>query len=147
MILQPGQFSENNAQILGALGHFDSGKFLHAERVRPVVGHRAKIIEPVGVRHRAEIARVLADFLVVTMQITEDRFELANDFALERDIHPKYAVRGGMLRSHRHFEQFAFEPRSHRHWRALHCFKCFDRGAHFNCHPESRRRRRISDCS
>jgi hypothetical protein len=48
------------------------------------------------------------------MQITEDRFELANDFAVERDVHAKNAVRGWMLRPHRDFEQFAFESRSHR---------------------------------
>ena len=76
VILQPREFGEDDAQIFGALGNFDAGEFLDAERVGPVVRHRAKIIEPVGVRHRAEIARVLADFFVVAMQIAEDRFEL-----------------------------------------------------------------------
>jgi hypothetical protein len=42
------------------------------------------------------------------MQITEDWFELANDLALERHVHPKHAMRRGMLWSHRDFEQFAF---------------------------------------
>ena len=133
VILQPRQLGENDAQILGALGNFDAGEFLDAERVGPVVGHRAKIIEPIGVRHRAEVARVLADFLVVAMQITENRFELANDLAVERHIHPKHAVRGWMLRSHRDFEQFAVESRSHRYRWSLHCFECFNGGAHSNC--------------
>jgi len=42
--------------------------FLNAERVRPVVGHGAEIIEPVRVRHRAKVTSVLADFLVISMQ-------------------------------------------------------------------------------
>ena len=131
MILQPRQLGQNDAQILGALRNFDCGEFLNAERIGPVVGHRAKIIEPVGVRHRAEITRVLADFLVVSMQITEDRFELANDLAVERDIHSKHAVRGWMLRSHRHFEQFAIQSRAHGDRWPLHCFDCFKCCAHF----------------
>ena len=104
MILQPRQLRENDAEILGAFRNFDSGEFLNAKRIRPVVGHRAEIIESVGVRHRAEITGVLADFLVIPVQITKDRFELANDLAIERHIHPKHAVRGWMLRSHRNFE-------------------------------------------
>src|SRR4029450_12373035 len=88
------------------------------------------IIEPVGVRHRAEVTGVLADFLVISMQITEDRFELTNDLAIERHIHPKHAVRGWMLRSHRNFEQFALEARSHRYRWPLHCFECLNARVH-----------------
>src|SRR5204862_5286100 len=106
-------------------------EFLNAERVRPVVGHRAEIIEPVRVRHRAEVTGVLADFLMISMQVTEDRFELTNDLALERHIHPKHAVRGWMLRSHRDFEQFALEPRSHCYRWPLHCFECLNARVHF----------------
>src|SRR5512140_1544742 len=105
--------------MLGAFGNFDSGELLNAKRVRPVVGHRAEIIEPVSVRHRAEVTGVLTNFLVISMQITEDRFELTNDLAIERHIHPKHAMRGWMLRSHRDFEQFALKPRTHADWRSL----------------------------
>ena len=101
--------AENDAQIFRAFGHFDAGQFLHAERVGPVVRHRTKIIEPIRVRHRAEIARVLADLLVIAMQIAEHRLQFAHDFAIERDVHAEDAVRRGMLRAHRNFEQLAFE--------------------------------------
>ena len=103
-----------------------AGEFLDTERVGPVVSHRAKIIEPVGVWHRAEVTGVLADFLVIAMQITEDRFEFTNHLAIERDVHPKHAVSGWMLRPHRDFEQFAFEPRAHAQRRPLHGFDCFN---------------------
>src|SRR6266404_8252314 len=35
-----------------------------------------------------------------------------------------------MLRPHRDFKQFAFEPRSHRYGRPLHGFDCFSRRVH-----------------
>src|SRR5207249_7672594 len=101
----------------------DAGKFFNAERVGPVVAHRTKVIETICVRHRAEISCVLTDLLVVAVQITEDRFKLAHDFAFQRDVHSKHAVRGRMLWSHRDFEQLAFEPRSHPHRWALHRFE------------------------
>src|SRR5207302_7823666 len=51
-----------------------AGKFLDTERIGPVIRHRTKVIEPIGVGHRAEVARVLADLFVVTMQVAkEDR--------------------------------------------------------------------------
>src|SRR4030095_6769323 len=95
-----------------------------------VCAQREEICEPVGVRHRAEVTGVLADFLVISMQITEDRFELTNNLAIERHIHPKHAMRGWVLRSHRDFEQFAREPRSHRYRWPFHCFDCFNGCAH-----------------
>src|SRR5207237_4959446 len=78
MILQSRQFREDQAQIFGALRNFNTGELLDAHCVSPVVGHRTKIIEPVGVRHRAEITGTFADLLVSAMQVTKDRFELAN---------------------------------------------------------------------
>ena len=92
MILQSRQLGKNDAQILRAFGHFDSCEFLDTERVSPVIGHGAKIIESISVRHRAQVARVLADFLVVSMQITKNRLELPNDLAIKGDIHPKHAM-------------------------------------------------------
>src|SRR5215510_1142991 len=130
MVLQSRQFRENDAQIFGAFGNFDSSKFLHTQRVGPVVGHRAKIIEPVGVGHRAEVSRVLTNFLVIPMQIPENWFELANDLAVERDVHPEYSVSGWMLRSHRDFEQLALKARPHAQRWPLHCFDCFNGCAH-----------------
>ena len=104
MILKPRQLRKNDAKIFSALGNFDACQFFHAERIGPVIGHRTEIIEPVGIRHRAEIARVLPNFFVIAMQISEDRLELAHDLAFQRDVHTENAVRGRMLRPHRNFE-------------------------------------------
>ena len=38
-----------------AFGHLQAGQLLDREGVSPVVRHRTKIIQPVGVRHRGEI--------------------------------------------------------------------------------------------
>ena len=113
MVYQPCQFREDDAQVFGALGNFYAGEFFDTERVGPVVRHRAKIIEPIGIRHRAEVAGVLANLLVIAMEITEDRFEFAHDLAFEGNVHPENAVGRGMLRAHRDFQQLAVETRRH----------------------------------
>src|SRR5205814_6685606 len=93
-----------------------------------------------SVRNRAEVTGVLADFLVISMQITEDRFELTNDLAFKGHIHPKHAMRRWMLRSHRDFEQFAFKPRAHAHWGSLECFDCLNYRAHFRSNASTLQR-------
>jgi hypothetical protein len=107
VIEQAGQFGGDHANVFGAFGHGQAGELLDAERISPVVGHRAEIIEPVGVRHRPQIARVLRDLLVIAMQIAEDRLELHHRLAVEHHVHAKHAVRGRMLRPHRDFQQLA----------------------------------------
>src|SRR5436190_3785369 len=132
VILKSRQFRKNDAQILGAFRDLYPGELLDAERIGPVICHRTKIIEPIGVRHRAEVARVLADLFVITMQIAEDRLELAHDLAFEGDVHAKYAVGRWMLRSHRHFEQLAVQSRAHCCRRPLSWFEGLDSRAHAN---------------
>ena len=55
----------------------------------------------------------LGDFLVVAMEVAEDRLELDDAFAVEHDVHAEDAVRGRMLRPHGDFEQFGFAVRLH----------------------------------
>src|ERR1043166_3651287 len=100
MVHQPGEFGENDAQILGAFRNFDSSQFFDTERIGTVVRHGTKVIESVGIRHGGEITRVLADLFMVAMEIAKNRLELADDFAVERHIHPKDAVRGWVLWTH-----------------------------------------------
>ena len=130
MILKARELREDDAQIFSALGNFDSCEFFHAKRVGPVVGHRAEVIEPVCVWHRTKIASLLADLLVVAVQIPEDGLELANNFAFECHVHSKYAMCRRMLRPHRYLEQLTFQSRSHSDRRPLHRFECFNRRAH-----------------
>ncbi len=105
VVLQAGQFGEDDAQVFGALRHLQPGELLDGQGVSPVVRHRAEIIEPVGVRHRAKISRALADLLVIAVQVAEHGLELHHALAVENDIHAEHAVRRGMLRPHRNFEQ------------------------------------------
>src|SRR6267143_4027849 len=117
MVLQPSYFGQDDAQVFSSLGNFDPSQFFNTEGVGPVVRHRAEVLEPIGIRHRAEIAGVLADLFVIAMQVSEDRLELADDLAVERDVHPKHAMRGRMLRPHRNLHKLALEPGTHcRRW-------------------------------
>ena len=102
---QAGQFGGDDADVFGALGHLDAGQFLHRQRVGPVVGQRADVVEPVRVGHRAEIGHVLADLLVVAVQVAEDRLQADHRLAVEHDIHAEHAVRGRVLRPERDVQQ------------------------------------------
>src|ERR1051325_6501724 len=59
---------------------------------------------------------------MVPMQISKDRLELTDDLTIQGNVHPKHTMGRGMLRSHRYFEQLAFEPGSHAWWLLLNCF-------------------------
>ena len=131
VIDQAGQFGCDDADVFGAFGCLQPGKLLHRERVCPVVGQRTEIIEPIGVGHRAEIARLLGDFFMVAMQVAEDRLELHDAFAIQHHVHAKHAVRRRVLRAHRHFEQFAFKfagGGSFRYHRVVRLTRAFSRG-------------------
>src|SRR5438045_9704447 len=104
MVLQSSEFCQNDSHILSPLRHLNSCQFLNAECIGPVVSHGTEVIEPVRVRHRAEITGILTNLLVIPMQITENRFELPNGFSLERDVHRENAASGCMLRSNRDLE-------------------------------------------
>ena len=109
VVLQAREFRGDDADVFGALGNLEAGQFLDRERIRPVVRQRTKIIEPVGIRHRAEIGRALANFFVIAMQVAEDRLQLHDLLAIEHDVHAEHTVRGRVLRPHGNFEQFAFD--------------------------------------
>jgi hypothetical protein len=124
VIEQARELREDDAEIFGALGHGLAGEFLDRDGVRPVVRHRTEVIETVGVGHRPEVGRVLADFLMVAVEIAEDGLELDDGFAVERDHHAEHAVRGRVVRPHRDFEQVAVkfvvngaDVRAARRWR------------------------------
>src|SRR2546429_9458114 len=123
----------SDANFSGALRNCTAGHLRDIERSAPVVCHRTKILEPIGVRHRAEIARVLADFFVITMEVSENGLQLTDDLALERDVHAKHPMGRGMLRPHRHFHQLALEPCAHCRWWSLGWFEGLDRRAHCRC--------------
>ena len=107
VVLEPRELRHDDTNVFGAFGNGQAGELLDCERVGPVVRHRTKIIQPVGVGHRGEIRNVLADLLVVAMQIAEHRLELYDRFAIQHHVHPEHAMRGRMMRPHGNFKQLA----------------------------------------
>ena len=109
VVLEAGEFGEDDAEVLGAFGDFESGEFFDGEGVGPVVGHGAEVVEAVGVGHDGEVAEGLADFFVVAVEVSEDGLELDDGFAVQGDVHAEDAVGGGVLGPHGDFEDVAFE--------------------------------------
>ena len=87
VVLQAGQLAGDDAEVLGALRNLDAGELLDGERVGPVVGDGAEVVEAVGVGHGAEVGFVLGDLFVVAMQVAEDGLEL-DDRARRRARRP-----------------------------------------------------------
>ena len=75
MILQAGQLADDDADVFGPLRHLNAGQLLDRQGVGPVVGHRAEVIEAVGVGDRPQVAAVLSDLLVIAVQVAEHRLE------------------------------------------------------------------------
>jgi hypothetical protein len=123
VILQAGEFAGDDAEVFGAFRDFDAGKFLDGERVAPVVGDGADVVEAVGVRHRAEEGLVLGDLLVIPVEVAEDRLEPDDDFAVEDDVHAEDAVGRRVLRAHGDFEEFLSGSSGER-------FECGEGNAH-----------------
>ena len=111
MILHARQLGEDDANVLGALRNLLRGEFFHGQRVGPVVGERADVIEAVGVGHRRQIAGLLGDLLVVAVQVAEDRLEAYDALTVKRNVHAEDAVRRRVVRPHGDFEQFALAVR------------------------------------
>jgi len=105
MVLQPSQLAGDDPEVLGAFGYLYSRQRFDSERVRPVIGDGAEVIEPIRVWHGTEVGLLLGYLFVVAMQVAKDRLQLDDALAVQNDIHPKDAVRRGVLRAHRDFEQ------------------------------------------
>ena len=76
VILQAGQLAGDDAEVFGALRHLDARQLFDRQRVGPVIGDRADVVQAVGVGHGAEVGFVLGDFFVIAMQVAEDRLQL-----------------------------------------------------------------------
>ena len=108
------QLGGDEANVFRALGHLQPDELLDRQCVSPVVRQRAEVIQPVRIRHRAEVTDVLGNLLVVPVQVAEHRLELHHRLAVEHHVHAEDAVRRGVLRPHRDFEQLPLPPLPHR---------------------------------
>ena len=115
MILQTRQLRHDDPDVVRAFGDLDARELLDGQRVRPVVGHGAEIVEAVGIGHRTEPDHPLRELFVIAMQVAHDRLERDDRFAVQRAIHAKHPVRARMLRPDGDFQRLrlnqAFRPR------------------------------------
>jgi hypothetical protein len=114
VVQQAREFGENDADVFGAFRDREACELFHCDRVGPVVRHRAHVVETIGVRHRTEVAGVLANLLVIAVKVTEHGFEFHDAFAVQRDDHPKNAMGGGMVWAHRNLQKIAVKLIVHR---------------------------------
>ncbi len=119
VVLEARQLGQDDTDVLRPFGNGLADEFFDGERVRPVVRHRIEVIEPVRVGHRTEVGRILAELLVIAMEVPEYRLQPDDGLAVQGDHHPEHTVGRRVVRPHRHLEEIAVESVLHRpHTRA-----------------------------
>ncbi len=68
MVEKPADLGIEHADILAALGHFQSQQFLDRQAEGMLLIHRRDIVEPVEIRDRLQIGLVLDQLLGAAMQ-------------------------------------------------------------------------------
>ena len=94
------QLREQHANVLRALGDFDSENFFHREAIAQVVRKRRKIINAVGEGDTLRIRLRFAGFFDAGMQITDNWLGFYHHFAVELQHDPQHSVRGRVLGPH-----------------------------------------------
>src|SRR5919109_1164190 len=98
MASDPVKFTGDHAAKLAASGDFDFAEFFRRHAENLVGEHGGKIIGAIRVRDVAMPSDLLANFLNLTMQITNVGDGLTDDFAVGLNHKTQHAVRAGMLR-------------------------------------------------
>ena len=105
----PLRLGDERPDVLGAGRHREVQQLFHGPHVRVVVGHRADVVQPVGVGDDLLVGQALAQLLDAAMQVAEVRCGLHNALALEFQHHAEHPVRGRVLRAHIE-QQFLLAP-------------------------------------
>ena len=63
----------DDADVFGALRHFDARELFDGHRPGVVVVHRRQVVEPIGVANVLVVSEVLADLLLAAMQVAQVR--------------------------------------------------------------------------
>ncbi len=95
-----GQFGEQHADVLRALGNFEPDELFGRQAVAQIVRERSEIIDAVGERDRLRIRLRFAGFFDAGVQVADLRIGLQHDFAVQLENHAQHAVRRGVLRPH-----------------------------------------------
>ena len=89
----------DHAQVLGALGNLDLDQRLHGA----AVGHRVEVVgqvvHPLDDRDHLPVGLVLGGLLDPRVHVADDRFDVADDLALQRHEQPQHAVCRGVVRA------------------------------------------------
>ena len=101
---QAGEFSDYDAKVFGPFGNLDFKEFFRAQGIGPIIGHAAQVIQAVCKRHGHRVGDVFGDFLVIAVQVSENRFQIDHGFPVEFQVHSEYTVGGGVVGTHGHLK-------------------------------------------
>ena len=96
----PAQLGDDDADVLGALRHFEAGQALDRQGVRPVGGHRREVVHPVGQDGALDVGAGLAELLGGAVEVAHDRLDADDGLAVELHDEAEHPVGAGVLRPH-----------------------------------------------
>ncbi len=100
VIVDPEKLGEHHPDELGSLRHPDSSQSLDGMKVRQIVGHTAKVVDPIRVRDELMPGLVLANLLNPPVMVTDVKVDIGNPLTIEGDDEPHQAVGPHVLGSH-----------------------------------------------
>jgi hypothetical protein len=90
----------DHAQVLRALGDLELEQRLDGAAERHRVEVVGQVVHPLHDGDGLPVALVLGRLLDAGVDVADDRLEVADHLALERDEQPQHAVRGRVVRAH-----------------------------------------------
>ena len=71
-----GQFGEQHANVLCALGDFEAEKFFDRQAIAEIIGERREVVDAVGEGDGLRIGFCFAGFLDASVQVADDAARL-----------------------------------------------------------------------
>lgn len=97
MVEDAGQFAEQGADVLGAVGDLDVEQLLDSKGKALLVGHHGDVVETVKVRESLQIRLVFDELLGTTVQQADVGVCADNFLAVDLEDKTQDTVGGGML--------------------------------------------------
>ena len=94
------QLTQNDADVLGAFGDFQTHQLLYGHAISQFVVEVADVVHPVEQGNDLVVLLALAQFLGASVQVADVRLNVNDFLAVHPEHHAEHAMGGGMLRPH-----------------------------------------------
>ena len=116
------EFAGNDANVFGALGHFDFHGLFYGLAVGQVVDHAREVVDAAGIGKKLQIVAVFGHLFVRPVAVADNRFGIDDALAVQVQPQAQNPVGRGVLRSHIDVVGIAVVVSAH-YFHSIHRFK------------------------